>query len=129
DDAATYPDAYLKDRLATYVVPRIEATFERVREAAPNAQVFVVAYPQIAPDDATDACFTAPGTPDAVPLSGVDIDFVNEIEHLLDDALETSAAAHGFHFIPTWEQTAAHTLCEPEPWIWGLTAYLNFSAS
>lgn len=126
DDQATYPDTYLKDRLANFVVPRLEATLQHVREAAPNAQVFVVGYPQIAPDDATDACFTAPGTTDAVPLSGVDINFVNEIEHLLDDAVETAAAAHGAHYVPTWDDTAAHTLCTPEPWIWGLTAYLNF---
>ncbi|MGO1538627.1 MAG: SGNH/GDSL hydrolase family protein [Leucobacter sp.] len=129
DDQATYPDAYLKDRLANFVVPRVEATLERTREAAPNAQVFVVGYPQIAPDDATDACFTAPGTSDAVPLSGVDLNFVNEIEHLLNNAVEAAALENGAHYIPTWDDTAEHTLCTVEPWIWGLTAYVNFSGS
>jgi len=128
DDPDTYPDTYLKDRLADFVVPRIEATFDRIKAAAPNAQVFVVGYPQIAPEEATDACFTGPGTTDAVPMSGVDIMFIHEIEGLLDDALEAAAIDHGFHFVATWEATAEHTLCQPEPWIWGLTAYINLSA-
>jgi len=127
DDQVTYPDAYLKDRLATYVVPRLEATLTQVKAAAPNAQVFVVGYPQIAPADATDACFTSPTSVDAVPLSGVDINFVHEIEGLLDEAIESAAAAHGAHYINTWDDTAANTLCTPEPWIWGLTAYVNLS--
>ncbi|HRQ00053.1 MAG TPA: SGNH/GDSL hydrolase family protein [Terrimesophilobacter sp.] len=115
DDQAAYPGSYLKDRLATFVAPRIEATLAHIREAAPNAQVFVVGYPQLTPGSATDTCFTPPGSPDAVPLSGVDLNYINEIEHLLDEELHTAATAHGAHYIHTWGDTPEHTPCTPDP--------------
>ncbi len=129
DDATTYPSAYLPGRLTDVVQPRLAAAFAQIRAAAPNAQVFVVGYPQIAPADATDACYTDPDTTDAVPFSGTDIRFIHEVESQLDALIQTEAADHAFHFIPTWEQTSAHTLCSSDPWIWGLTAYVNLVSS
>lgn len=125
DDETTYPDAYLKTRLATYIVPRIDAVLDEITAAAPNAQIFVVGYPQIATGDAAlaNACFTSPAPPvtNVVPFSGTDILFINEIEGLLDDALQASAAAHGAHFIDLATSTAGHALCETDPWVNGLT--------
>lgn len=125
DDSATYPDSYLKDRLANNVVPRVAATLERVSEAAPNAQVFLVGYPRIAPDTATDSCFSTMGTPNDVPFSGADLNFMHEIEQLLDGALAATAAAQGVHYISNWDATAGHTLCSGEPKITGLSWYPN----
>lgn len=131
DDEATYPDAYLKDRLANFIVPRIDAVLDEIKAAAPNAQVFVVGYPQIATGDAAkaDGCFKSPMPPaeNVVPFSGTDILFIHEIEGLLDDALQAGALAHGFHFISPSESTEAHTLCESDPWINGLTMVLASS--
>jgi LPXTG-motif cell wall-anchored protein len=125
DDATTYPDAYLQTRLATYVVPRINAVMAEIKAAAPNAQVFVVGYPQIAPSDPTvaDGCFTSPLPPatETVPFSGTDLLFIHEIEIQLDAALQSAAAAQGFHFVSTAASTAANTLCSADPWISGLT--------
>lgn len=125
DDETTYPDAYLKGRFDTYVVPRIEAVMQEIKTLAPNAQVFVVGYPQIAPSDATmaDACFTSPLPPgtNTVPFSGTDLLFINEIEGLIDSALQAAATSHGFHFVSSAASTAGHTLCSSDPWIAGLT--------
>jgi len=125
DDETTYPDAYLRGRLATYVVPRINAVMQEIKAAAPNAQVFVVGYPSIAPSDPTvaNACFTSPLPPgtNTVPFSGTDLLFINEIEGLIDDALQTAATDNGFHFVSSAASTAANTLCQADPWISGLT--------
>lgn len=128
DDETTYPSAYLAGRITDSVAPRLAQSFAEIRAAAPNAQVFVVGYPQVAPDGATDACFTEPTTPDAVPYSGVDLQFLHDIEQQLDDTIEAAAVAANFTFIPTWDQTAGHTLCTPEPWINGITLYINTSS-
>src|SRR5690606_2184521 len=96
-DDATYPDAYLPTRMSDYITPRIAATLDAIKHNAPNAQVFVVGYPQIAPADATDACFSSISNDDAVPFSGVDLEFINTMEQQLDDALEAEAESHGFH--------------------------------
>lgn len=125
DDEATYPTAYLSGRITNSVAPRLATTFAEIRAAAPNAQVFVVGYPQVAPNNATDACFTDPLTPNSVPYNGVDLQFLHDIEQQLDDAIETAATNANFTFIPTWDQTAGNTLCTPDPWINGITLYLN----
>ncbi len=126
---STYLGADLFDRLSGAVAPRIAATFDAVAQLAPHAQVFVVGYPQIAPAVATDACFTSMDNDDAVPYSGVDIEFIHTVEGALDDVLQQQAAAHGFHFVPTWDASANNTLCSSDPWIAGITAYLNLESS
>lgn len=125
DDPVNYPSAYLAGRIADSVAPRLAESFAEIRAAAPNAQVFVVAYPQVAPNGATDACFTAPTTPDAVPYNGVDLQFLHDIEQQLDDAIESAATAADFTFVSTWDQTAGNTLCTSDPWINGITLYIN----
>ncbi|WP_341579836.1 hypothetical protein [Microbacterium schleiferi] len=125
DDEATYPTAYLSGRIADSVAPRLATTFAEIRAAAPNAQVFVVGYPQVAPNNATDAYVTDPLTPNSVPYNGVELQFLHDIEQQLDDAIESAATDANFTFIPTWDQTAGNTLCTPDPWINGITLYLN----
>lgn len=126
---STYLGADLFARLSSAVEPRISSTFDAIKQLAPNAQVFVVGYPQIAPATATDACFTSMDNDDAVPFSGVDIEFIHTVESALDDTLQSLAESHGFHFVPTWAASADNTLCSADPWIWGLTAYLNLESS
>lgn len=121
----TYPTADLFTRVTDAVAPRIDGVLDAIADLAPNAQVFVVGYPMVTPADATNACFTAPTTPDAVPFSGTDLQFIHSVEEALDGALQAGAASHGFHFVSTWASSANNTLCSTDPWIWGLTAYLN----
>ncbi|GAA2953729.1 SGNH/GDSL hydrolase family protein [Microbacterium schleiferi] len=125
DDPVNYPSAYLFGRITDSVAPRLATTFAEIRAVAPNAQVFVVGYPQVAPNNATDACFTDPLTANSVPYNGVDLQFLHDIEQQLDDTIEAAATAANFTFIPTWDQTAGNTLCTPDPWINGITLYLN----
>src|SRR5690606_37250796 len=131
DDAATYPGAHVGTWLANHVQPRIDAVFAEIAAQAPNAQVFIVGYPSILTDDAAlaAACFTSPIPPatNTVPFSAPDIMFLHGLEAALDGALESAAASHGFHFISTAASTAGHALCDPDPWMKGLT--LQFSSA
>jgi len=126
---STYLGADLFTRLSGDVEPRIQSTFDAVKQLAPNAQVFVVGYPQIAPASATDACFSSMDNDNAVPFSGTDIEFINTVEGALDATLQSQAEAHGFHFVSSWASTANNTLCSNDPWISGLTAYVNLDSS
>ncbi|MDO7883123.1 GDSL-type esterase/lipase family protein [Salinibacterium soli] len=124
-DPTTYPTADLFTRMTDAVAPRIDGVLDAIAELAPNAQVFVVGYPMVTPADATNACFTDPTTPNSVPFSGTDLEFIHSVEIALDGALQTGAEEHGFHFVTSWASSANNTLCSAEPWIWGLTAYEN----
>jgi len=115
----TYADFQLADRQSTYISPRIKAVFDEIAAKAPNAQVFVVGYPQIAPPDATDACFHGgfPPITDGVPFSGVDISYIHQVQSALDGALRAEAAARGFRYVDTWAASADHTICSADSWI------------
>jgi len=116
----SYADYQLATRQTDFITPRIAAVFDEIATKAPNAQVFVVGYPQIAPADATDACFSGgfPPFSDGVPFSGVDLGYIHDVESELVAALQSEAAARGFHFVDTWEATAQHTICAgAESWI------------
>jgi len=118
-------DANLENRMTTLIAPRISATFDEIAALAPNAQVFVVEYPQIASADATDACFSAPFTTGgSVPFSGVDIQYIHTVQGWLNQAMEDAAIAHGFHWVETEESTSGHSLCSDDPWIANLDIQL-----
>lgn len=124
-DPTTYPAADLFTRMTDVVAPRIDGVLDAIATLAPNAQVFVVGYPMVTPADATNACFTSPLTPNSVPFSGTDLQFIHSVEIALDGALQSGAEEHGFHFVTSWASSANNTLCSTDPWIWGLTAYEN----
>ncbi|HWR84749.1 MAG TPA: SGNH/GDSL hydrolase family protein, partial [Rhodoglobus sp.] len=121
--------------LDTAVTPALQQTFALIRQKAPNARVFVVGYPTIAPDFAQippSGCFSSPfgsGTPpypeNTFPYTQTDTLYLHHIEHELDDAIQTAAADHGFTFIPTWDATQTHSACSSDPYIWGITLTQN----
>ena len=105
------------------VVPALNRVFGYIAAQAPNAKVFVLGYPQIAPDDIAhpDGCFSSPIGPtwpdppfpqDTVPFSAIDLHYLHGIEGQLDDAIEVAADAQGFTFLSTWDATDGHTLCD-----------------
>lgn len=116
----TYADFQLADRQTTYITPRIAAVFDEIATKAPNAQVFVVGYPQITPADATDACFSGGFPPfnDGVPFSGVDLAYIHQLESALNDGMRAEATARGFRYVDTWGASADHTICDgAQSWI------------
>jgi len=115
----------LADWLADTVVPALDATFAAIKAKAPDAKVYVIGYPQIATQDPAKAanCFSDPLPPNTntVPFGPSDIVWLGGVEESLDDAIEAAAHDHGFYFVPTWDLTADHTLCDAEPWIGAMT--------
>jgi lysophospholipase L1-like esterase len=117
----------IDDLLADTVVPALDATFDAIATAAPNAKVFVVGYPKIAPSDASIAggCFTQPLPPDTdtVPFGPSDLVWLSDVEASLDAAIATAAGERGANwmYVSNWAGSADHTLCDPEPWITAIT--------
>lgn len=105
------------------VIPALDATFDAIAAAAPNAKVFVVGYPQIAPT--TGSCFTSPLPPntDTVPFAASDLAWLSTVEESLDVAIQAAAAARGtnFTYVSNWAGSEAHQLCSTDPWISAIT--------
>jgi lysophospholipase L1-like esterase len=108
----------LQAKLATTVSPAIAAVLAAVHTKAPNAKVFVLGYPAIAPDAADTpaaGCFRPtlgfPLPTNGYPFTDADIPFLLQTEQSLDDAIRTDALAAGDIFVPTLQASLAHTPC------------------
>ncbi|RFA08836.1 hypothetical protein B7R54_06055 [Subtercola boreus] len=102
----------------------IGATYAAVRAAAPNAKVFVLGYPSIAPDaanlPASGSCFSPVTLPGGFPFTDADTPFLHTIEEALDDTVQDQAVAAGFTYVPTFGESLAHSACAP-----AATSYVN----
>jgi len=118
------------NQLQDVVVPNLIATYAYIAEHAPNAQVFVIGYPQISPNGTTaPTCYAGlldaldPPAPAAIPFNASDEIWLHGVEEGLDSAIRHLTAQQGanFHYVSEWDRSAQNTLCGPaEPWINGL---------
>jgi lysophospholipase L1-like esterase len=81
----------------------LRSTFATVRADAPNAQVFVLGYPDILPS--SGGCYPT------MPVTNGDTAYLNNLELDLDSTIQAEAAAAGVHFVPTYSQFQGHGSC------------------
>lgn len=111
--------AFAKKQLEEDKAPAEQALRE-VKTLAPNAKVFVVGYPDIAP--AHGLCF------DSLPWTEGDLQwFRSAVEKRGDASLKAGARANGAIYVETFKQSEGHDVCQPvgtrwiEPLIGSLT--------
>ncbi|WP_344733801.1 SGNH/GDSL hydrolase family protein [Nocardioides fonticola] len=83
----------------------------RIHDLAPQARVFVVGYPEVAP--ARGVC------PRRLPLAAGDVAYFHELTGLINDALAAAAKAAGDTFIDAAAATRGHDICSDDPWVNG----------
>ena len=127
-----------RDRLAarvrTVVAPRLAQTFRVIAQRAPQAKVFVVGYPMLAPGtaQAPKGCFSSllgdsglepPFPQNAFPFTPTDTAYFHRTQNALDGAVKAAAKARGFTYVSTLQGSAAHTPCAASgsAWMSGLT--------
>lgn len=101
-------DTKLRD--AHRIRARVASALSAVRAAAPNAAVWVVAYPRILP---------ASGTCDNVGFSKGDAAWGNRIELALNRSLRRAATDAGASYAPMYAASRGHDACSRKPWING----------
>jgi hypothetical protein len=96
-------------------IPQIQAgmgsVLDAIREAAPDAQVYVVGYPALLPE--------REGCPDVVPIAPDDVPLVAGLTRALSDALRAEAEERGLPFVDVYAASRGHDLCSDDPWING----------
>jgi lysophospholipase L1-like esterase len=81
----------------------LESTFATIKQDAPNAQVYVLGYPDILPSKG--GCYPT------MPLTNGDTSYLNGVELDLNSAIQHEAAAAGVHFVSTYAQFEGHGSC------------------
>jgi lysophospholipase L1-like esterase len=91
--------------------PKVAGVLQAVRAKSPEAEVLLVGYPAIVPDDGS-ACR------DTVPLAAGDFAWLRDKTKELNTMLAEEAAAHGATFIDTYGPSVGHDACKPEGVRW-----------
>ncbi|CAN5339042.1 hypothetical protein BH09ACT6_BH09ACT6_08410 [soil metagenome] len=107
------------------VIPDLRATYAAIRAAAPNAEVFVLGFPTIAPSAPTPTCFSAITKADSYPFTTSDTPFLHGVETLFANAIKTEATNAGFTYVPTFELSTDDSLCVRHPYVNGVNATLS----
>lgn len=115
----------------------VVSTLSAVKQAAPNAKIFVVGYPAITPDPANipltpTGCFTSafvdalpggivgPYTLNSFPFTTVDTAALHTLENTLDGIIHAATLASDATYVEAISGSIGHSACEePED------AYLN----
>lgn len=104
------------DKLATRVKetgPKIAEVLRGIHQRAPRAQVLVVGYPVLFPDNGV-GCTSA-----AVPIAAGDFAYLRDTEKKLNAELARQAFLGGARYVDTYTPTIGHDMCRPagERWV------------
>ncbi|GAA5141046.1 SGNH/GDSL hydrolase family protein [Nocardioides marinquilinus] len=98
------------------VLPTIERNvgdvLDAVQQAAPDAQVVVVGYPDLLPE--RGEC------PDRIPLAAQDFAFVDGVVRDLSGALRRQAERRDLDFVDVYAASQGHDICADDPWVNGV---------
>lgn len=107
---------------------KLVATYEQIQSAAPNAQLYVVGYPDILPPHPStiQQHVTCP-LKTLLPTDGVG--YLASNEQVLNTVVANAAAAVGAHYVNLNGASATsfigHSVCAANPWINGIKITLN----
>jgi lysophospholipase L1-like esterase len=98
--------------LADRIGDHLRAVLDEVHDRAPDAEVLLVGYPQLVPDE---------GTCPQLPLAAGDYAYVREQFGHLDEAMQDAADDAGASFVDVYAASHGHDICAADPWVNGGT--------
>lgn len=93
------------------LAPQLRAAYVTVAEAAPDARVMVLAYPDFFPTTDTGSC--------GALISSV-LPEAHRAFELLNSTIEREAVAAGVQYVDTSRAFEGHDICSSQPWATGL---------
>jgi lysophospholipase L1-like esterase len=96
--------------------PKIAQVLRAVHSRAPHAEVVLVGYPDLLPDDGV-GCFPS------VPFAAGDFPYLRDVEKKLNAMLRIEALLGGARYVDTYKPTVGHDMCKApaDRWIEPLT--------
>jgi lysophospholipase L1-like esterase len=112
---ATTPckDEYVTDGV-NYFVQRahdllsypLGAAIDEAHSRAPNAEIWVIGYPRLLPEDISDC-------PGRVDISTGDAPVVNDWQRAVNDTSKATAGSHHAYYVDVFSQSTGHDACQP----------------
>ncbi len=88
-----------------------------IARKAPNAQVLLIGYPQLLPDEGTCRA--------KLPLAVGDYEYTRTLNLRLANAVRRGGVKAGAEFVDLVEASQGHDICSEEPWIAGIRGASN----
>ncbi len=93
--------------------------------AAPNAEIFVLGYPDLLPASPTGSAWTFSCMPTSLVVSSAERTDLRAVQLALNEeiAMRASAAGATLHYVDTYTPSVGHDLCSSDPWVSVLNIY------
>lgn len=100
------------DDIARKTYPAITAALNEIRARSPKAEVAILGYPWIVPEQSVPGCFLK------MPIAKGDVPYLRKIQADLNSALERAADATGATFVDMAAASEGHDACTPAGTRW-----------
>lgn len=112
----------LLTKVSTVVGPKVEAAFRAALTKAPNAQIFVLGYPDLLPAGPTGISWTVSCGATATVISDGERTALRGVEKALNDEIRKRALAVGgrIRYVDVYTPSIGHDLCSNDNWTAGV---------
>ncbi|QNP64390.1 SGNH/GDSL hydrolase family protein [Streptomyces genisteinicus] len=100
------------DDIARKTYPAITAALNEIRARSPKAEVAILGYPWIVPEQSVPGCFLK------MPIAKGDVPYLRKIQADLNSAVERAANATGATFVDMAAASEGHDACTPAGTRW-----------
>ncbi len=90
----------------------VERVVHAIADRAPNAQILLVGYPQLLPEEGTCRA--------KLPLAVGDYEYTRNLNLRLANAVRKGGVKAGAEFVDLVEASQGHDICSDEPWVAGI---------
>ena len=111
DAAVPDVDSAAIDNLLDHVENKLVVMLGKVKQAAPAARIYLVAYPMVLPDPAVPC-------PSDVPMQAAAATFLGQVGTRLQAAFSSAAATAGVNFVDAYGPSHGHDACAPAAQRW-----------
>lgn len=98
----------VKEEVQRAYSENMDAFVHRIREVAPNAEIILAGYPEVAAGDRICMVQVAPNDP-----AGIDIPMASTYQEWMREQSIASAERHGLKFVDNLNYTRGHNTCAP----------------
>ena len=115
----------LMNKISGPVGDDIQQAMSDAAAAAPNAEIFVLGYPDLLPASPTGPAWTLSCMPTSLVVSSPERTDLRAVQLALNEeiAMRASAAGATLHYVDTYTPSVGHDLCSSDPWVSVLNIY------
>ena len=111
------PQSSIDDQVRT-VAKSVAAALATIKRKAPSAQVVLVGYPRLVPDEGP-GCGTPGNADDLLPVPAAQVVRMRETMKVVNQVWRETAEQAGVLYVDMYTPSEGHDICSDDPWVSG----------